>query len=86
MDTTPAQELASKITSVIINPAVALLFSVAVLVFIWGIVQFIWGVQGEGESRETGKQHMIWGIVGMFIMVAAYTILRVVQNTVTSFH
>jgi ABC-type thiamin/hydroxymethylpyrimidine transport system permease subunit len=86
MEPTPAQELANKITDVIINPIIALLFGVAVLVFVWGLVQFIWAVQGEGEGRDNGKRHMIYGILGIFIMAAAYTIFRVIQNTVTSFH
>lgn len=84
--TDSAQQFANNITNVIINPIIAILFGVAVLVFVWGAVQFIWAVQGEGEGREAGKQHLLYGIIGMFIMVAAYTILHIVQNTVTSFH
>ncbi len=34
-----------------------------------------------GEKKEAGKQHMLWGIIGMFIMIAAYSILTIVANT-----
>ncbi len=52
------------------------------MVFVFGIVEFLWEIQGgEATSKEKGKQHMLWGIIGMFIMVAAYTIVHIVANT-----
>lgn len=78
-----AQELADRLSNVIINPILALLFAVALLVFFWGIFQFIWGSQSE--TKNEGKMHLLWGILGMFIMVVAYTILRLIQNTVNGF-
>lgn len=62
----------------------ALLFVVGFLVFAWGIVEFMSGLSsGEGGERvNNGKQHMLWGIVGMFIMVAAFAILKMVQASV----
>ena len=81
MDT---RTLAANLTQYIINPIIALLFAAGLLVFIWGIVQFLWGLSesGEAEGKEQGKKHMIWGIVGMFIMASAYAILQVIGNTV----
>jgi hypothetical protein len=76
------RELAIRISEVIINPILALAFAVALLVFIWGIVQFIWGLSNEAGDKEEGKQHMLWGIIGMFIMVAAWAILGLIGNTV----
>lgn len=55
----------------ILNPFIYLLFGAALVVFIWGIVQFV-GKADEQASRDTGKNHMKWGIIGMFIMVAAW--------------
>lgn len=33
------------------------------------------------EARSIGKKHMVWGIVGIVIMVSAYSILRMVAAT-----
>lgn len=79
-----ATELARRLSEVIINPIIALLFAAGLLVFISGIIQFIWGLNTDSEKKEQGKKHMLWGIVGMFIMVAAYTILQIVGNSVGS--
>ena len=77
-----ARELAAKISEVLINPLIALFFAAGLLVFIWGIVQFLWGLNTETESKEEGKKHMFWGIIGMFVMVAAYAIVQLIGNTV----
>ena len=78
---TQAHALVTKLTDVIINPLIALIFAAGLLVFIFGVVEFMWEIQGEVSSKEKGKQHMLWGIIGMFIMVASYTILQIVANT-----
>lgn len=73
--------LVARLTAVIIDPLIALLFAAGLLVFLWGVVQFLGGLGGEEEKKEEGKQHMLWGIIGMFIMVAALTIIRLVTST-----
>lgn len=79
MPKTP-QEFASKLVSVIINPLIALAFGVALLVFIWGIVEFLMALS-EGGDTAAGKQHMLWGVIGLFIMTAAFGILSIATNT-----
>ena len=69
----------------IINPALLLLSGVALLIFAWGIVEFLLALnKGEKGSNE-GKQHMLWGVVGMFIIVSAFAIMGILQSTVSSF-
>ncbi len=77
-----AHALAGCLADVIINPLLALLFAAALLIFIFGVVEFMAGLSSDtGEKKEAGKQHMLWGIIGMFIMIAAYSILTIVANT-----
>lgn len=75
-----ATELTNKIVEYIINPLILLLFSLALLVFFWGLAQFILNM-GSEEDRSTGKRHMLWGIIGMFIMFAVYGILGALAGT-----
>ncbi|HEV7448931.1 MAG TPA: hypothetical protein VGP13_00115 [Candidatus Paceibacterota bacterium] len=79
MDT--AKELTSRLVDALINPFLALLFAVGLLIFLWGLIQFLWGAEESG-AKEDGKRHMLWGIVGMFVMVGAYAIMRVISTTV----
>ena len=73
-------EFVSNVNQYIINPFIGLLFTLALVMFLYGGAQFILRAS-EDEGRETGKQHMIWGVIGMFIMISVFGILGVVTNT-----
>jgi hypothetical protein len=64
-----------------INPALTLVFAGGFLVFIFGVIEYLWALNVRGESPDEGKKHMLWGLVGMFIMVAAWGIIRLIDNT-----
>ena len=73
--------LITKIVNVIVTPLVALLFVLAVLMFIWGL----FGLIRKGDdptARKEGQMHILWGVIGMFIMVGVYGIIRLIANTV----
>ena len=72
--------LLNKLNKVIINPLIVLLFAIGTLMFFWGVFQFVSNAEGE-KGREEGKRNMIWGLVGMFIMVSVYGIIRVILDT-----
>ena len=71
--------LLGKIAKQIVNPLITLMFAVAVVFFIYGVVEFISASDNE-EARTTGKQHMIWGIIGIFIMVSVWGIMNILNN------
>lgn len=67
--------LLGRISAVILNPLIFLMFSVAILYFVFGVVKFIANA-GDDKAREESKQSIIWGIVGMLIMISVYGIIR----------
>ena len=69
-----------RIAEQIINPAISLMFAIAVLFFMYGVLEFIAGA-GNEEKRTQGKRHMIWGIIGIFIMVSVFGIMRLLCET-----
>lgn len=73
--------LLAAISREIINPIIYLLFAVAVVIFLWG--GFVFVANAEDESARTeGKRKLIWGIVGMLIMLLAIFIVQVVANSI----
>lgn len=64
----------------IINPLIILLFAVAVVYFLWGVFQFLSNPDNE-EMKTNGKQHMMYGILGITIMMAVWTLLSIILNT-----
>ncbi|MCC2630676.1 MAG: seg [Candidatus Paceibacter sp.] len=71
-----------KIKSEIIVPLIALLFVLAFIYFLWGVVQYIMHMNSPGD-RQTGQRHMVWGIIGIAIMISAFGIVNFVFNSVT---
>ncbi len=78
-----AQEAArfvAKVNQIILIPLIALLMGLAFLVFLYGAAEYI--MNGDDESaRETGRKHMLWGIIGLVVMVSAYAIIQIAAAT-----
>ena len=64
----------------IVNPLITLLFALAIVFFLWGVFEFIANQENE-EKKTSGKQHMLWGIIGITIMMGVWTILHIILNT-----
>jgi len=63
----------------ILQPIVPLLIGLAVVIFIYGVITLIFS-EG-GEKKEEGKQFMIWGIVGFFVMISMWGLVAILTNT-----
>jgi uncharacterized membrane protein YidH (DUF202 family) len=64
----------------IVNPVVAFVFALATLLFIIGVIQFL--ANNGNESKQTdGKKHMLWGLIGMFIMVSVFGLMQLIIST-----
>ena len=74
-----ATELVTNIKDLILNPIIGFMFAVAVVMFIYGIVEYIYGADNE-DKRNAGKRHMVWGIVGIFVMIGVYGILNILSD------
>jgi len=49
--------------------------AVALLIFIWGIVKVVIAMNSGGASNDSitkGRQHMFWGLVGLFVIVSVW--------------
>ena len=75
-----AQNIISKFIDIILNPAIGVVFALGLFLFVWGLVQFLRALSMGGKTDE-GKQHMLYGIIGMFIMVSVYGIISLLSNT-----
>jgi len=75
------EDVLVKFVDVIIDPLITLLFAAAMLLFMWGLFQFMVDLQGGGDGKD-GKQHMLWGIVGVTIMFSVGGIINLVSNSI----
>jgi uncharacterized membrane protein YfcA len=75
-----AKQLVQVVSVEILNPVIGLLFAVALVYFIYGVVTFIANADNEA-AREKGKQHMLYSIIGLVIMVGVWGILQLIVNS-----
>ena len=75
-----AHGLVARVNAVILFPLITLLTAVALVYFLWGGFQYVYNA-GSDQKRAEGKQHMIWGIIGLLVMLSAYSILSIAANT-----
>jgi len=75
-------ELLEKIKTEIVNPAVYLLLALAAVYFVWGVFVFVSNSDDE-TARAEGKKHMIWGVVGIAIMLSAKGIIVMIKSTIS---
>lgn len=66
--------LGTQILTIINSTVVPILFAVAVVYFLYGLVKFIMGA-GDEEKVKEGKGIMIWGVIGLLVMISIYGIL-----------
>jgi hypothetical protein len=65
---------------VILFPTIALLSPIAVLFFMYGCFLYIVRA-GDPVARAEGTKHITWGIVGVVVMLSAYTIMSIAAGT-----
>lgn len=73
------QAIIDKLKTKILFPIETLLIVLATLFFLWGVVEFIGGASNE-DKRTKGKRHMVWGILGLVIILGARGIITVLEN------
>ncbi|PIR83328.1 hypothetical protein COU19_01185 [Candidatus Kaiserbacteria bacterium CG10_big_fil_rev_8_21_14_0_10_56_12] len=73
----------SLIINIINKVVVPVLFALAFIVFLWGAFNtFILGANSE-DVKDKGKNLMLYGLIGFFVMVSIWGLVNVLTGTVT---
>lgn len=73
----------SFIINTINNIVVPVLFAIAFLVFLYGAFEtFIIGANSE-EVKDRGRNLMLWGLIGFFVMVSIWGLVNILTGTIT---
>ena len=67
-------------TCLINNSVIPLIVALAVAMFMWGVVQYVINSDEEAK-KEKGKQFMIWGIIGLVVMVGVWGLVKILGST-----
>jgi hypothetical protein len=71
------------IINTINNVIVPVLFAVAFIVFLYGVFEtFILGANDDAK-KGAGKNLMLWGLIGFFVMVSVWGLVNILTGTIT---
>ena len=73
-------DLFTYVSCTIASTVIPLIFSIAVVSFIWGVVQFVINAD-DAEKKEKGRSFMIWGIIGLTVMVGVWGLVKILATT-----
>lgn len=59
---------------------IPMLVSLAVLLFLWGVLKYVFA-KSDGDKKDA-RNFMIWGIVGLFVMVSVWGLVRILGDVV----
>lgn len=78
-----AQDAESIIRTVnrVLGLLIPIVFTVALLYFLWGLAQYILNA-GDAEKQKEARDHMIWGIIALFVMIAVWGLVGVLGRTI----
>ena len=76
---TDANSLTNKITN-IGNTIVVLLISFAVIWIIISVVRYLIA-GGDNEKRKEGGFRILWGVVGLFVILSIWGLVAILKNT-----
>ena len=62
----------------IIKYVIPLIFAIALVAFLWGVFQYFFS---GAEKKEEAKDFLLYGIIGLFIMVSVWGLVRILTGT-----
>ncbi len=69
-----------KVIGLVQGAIIPLIYILAFVAFIWGMFNYIM-YAGDEKKRESGKQFILWGLIGLFVMTAVLGIVALLKAT-----
>ena len=76
------EAILEKIVSEFLSPMYKAVVAFAFLYFLYGVVMFIININ-DPEKKNLGKSHMLYGLLGLFILFSIGGILEVLNNVLS---
>ena len=62
-----------------LNYIIPALITIAIIYFIWGVITFM--TTSDEEQKKAGRAKIINGLIGLFVIIAFWGIIGIVQRT-----
>ena len=63
----------------ILDFAIPILITLGVVYFVWGVITYV--ISSDEEAKKSGRDRMIWGIIGLTVIVGVWGLVTILGNT-----
>ncbi len=67
-----------KISS-ILGAVIPVIIALGVVYFVWGVISYV--IAGDEEAKTAGRDRIIFGIIGLAVIVGVWGLVRILTNT-----
>ncbi|MCB9806207.1 hypothetical protein H6775_03570 [Candidatus Nomurabacteria bacterium] len=64
----------------LIAALIPIIMGLALIVFLWGVLLYV--ISKSQEDKAAARSYMIWGIIGLFVMVSVWGIVTILSDAV----
>ena len=64
------------------NDLIVLLIGLGAVVFLWGLLSYV-SAGDDTTKRNKGRDVIIWGIIGLAVMIGMWGLVNIVANTIS---
>ncbi len=72
-------DILGKVITEVFAPLYSLVVGIAFLYFLFGVVRFIMNMN-DPEKKNVGKEHLLYGTIGLFIILSVGGILKLFNS------
>lgn len=65
--------------SEILSAVLPFLIALGVVFFVWGVISYV--IAGDEEAKTAGRDRMIFGIIGLAVIIGVWGLVKIVTNT-----
>jgi predicted membrane channel-forming protein YqfA (hemolysin III family) len=63
----------------LLNAVIPVVILLGVVYFVWGVVSYV--IASDEEAKKSGKNRMIYGIIGLAVIVALWGLVNILVDT-----
>lgn len=63
----------------LLNAVLPVLIALGVVYFVWGVISYVVG--GDEEAKKKGRDKMVYGIIGLAVIVGVWGLVNILKNT-----
>ena len=72
-------QVLQKVIDQVFGPLYQLVVGIAVIYFFYGVFKFVLDMN-DPEKKNKGKEHLLWGTIGLFIILSVGGILKLFNS------